>query len=167
MDKENSVHLPIIGEYEHRDLDIDISVRAQNLYALYGWAVDYGDFDLLTSILAPDIRITRGDVTYEGVDAFLDVYHRNWAADWSAGKHYISNVFASRDDDGCIRSRAYFQALFVRSDRTSLVVGRYDDSLVEINGKLCILHKRIYVEGTTELPESIREWGGYQLARVK
>jgi 3-phenylpropionate/cinnamic acid dioxygenase small subunit len=91
------------------------------------------------------------------------VYRNNWEADWSAGKHYIGNVLASRQDDGLVRSRAYFQAVFIRSDRTSKVIGRYDDLLEDVDGRLLIKHKRINVEGVVDLPESAREWGGYRL----
>lgn len=167
MSSENVVNRPEIAEYEHRNVNVELMVRAQNLFALYAWAVDYGDFDLLTSILGPEICITRGEDTHDGIEAFLDVYRRNWASDWSAGKHFISNVMASRADDGSIRSRAYFQAVFLRSDRTSMVIGRYDDSLVDIDGQLRIQHKRISVEGVVDLPRTFMEWGGYQLGRVK
>ncbi len=161
------VSRPIIDPTEWSGVNVELTVRAQQLYAQYAWAVDYGDFELLQNILAPDIAITRGDTTYQGLDEFLQVYHNNWAADWSAGKHYISNVIGTQDSDGNIRSRAYFQAVFVRSNRTSMVVGRYDDSLVEMDGSLLIAHKRIHVEGSVELPEVSRDWNGYQYARVK
>jgi len=158
---------PTMDEAEVKALDVDLAARASQVYAQYAWAVDYGDFELLESLVGPDITITRGDAEYPGLEAFLQVYRNNWAGDWSAGKHYISNVIASRQPDGLVRSRAYFQAVFIRSDHSTMVVGRYDDLLVEVDGQLKIHHKRIHVEGSLRLPESVREWGGYQLARVK
>lgn len=158
---------PIIASSEWTSPDIDLIARAQNLYVQYAWAVDYGDFELLTSLVAPEICITRGETTHDGLADFLQVYQSNWDADWSAGKHYISNVTASRDPETGIRSRAYFQAIFIRSDRTTMVVGRYDDTLIELDGRLQIAHKRIYVEGSLSLPEVTRDWNGYQFARVK
>lgn len=159
--------LPNIDAHELSSIDTDLTARATQLYALYAWAVDYGDFELLESLVAPDVTITRGDTEHPGLDAFMQVYRNNWDADWSAGKHYIMNVIASQQADGLVRSRAYFQATFIRSDHSTMVVGRYDDLLREIDGQFRIQHKRIHVEGSLRLPESVREWGGYQLARVK
>lgn len=159
--------LPKIDPRELANMQTDLSIRAMHLYALYAWAIDYGDFELLESLVAPEIVITRGDIDHPGLEAFMQVYRNNWDADWSAGKHYITNVVASRQADGLVRSRAYFQAVFIRSDHSTMIVGRYDDLLREIDGELRIQHKRIHVEGSLRLPESVREWGGYQLARVK
>lgn len=158
---------PAMEASEWKSLDLELSARAEQLYALYAWAVDYGDFELLESLTAPEITITRGDAEHPGIDSFLQVYRNNWEGDWSAAKHYIMNVIASRQADGLVRSRAYFQAMFIRSDHSTMVVGRYDDLLAEVDGQLKIQHKRIHVEGSIRLPESVREWGGYQLARVK
>jgi hypothetical protein len=154
---------PRIDPAEVAAMDLGLSNRAAQVYALYAFAIDYGDFDLLDSLLTEDIAITRGDTLHSGREAFLQVYRNNWEADWSAGKHYIGNVLASRQDDGLVRSRAYFQAVFIRSDRTSKVIGRYDDLLEDVDGRLLIKHKRINVEGVVDLPESAREWGGYRL----
>lgn len=158
---------PVMHSSERDALDVELTARASQLYAQYAWAVDYGDFELLESLTAPNIVITRGDTDHPGLEGFLQVYRNNWSADWSAGKHYISNVMASRQEEGLIRSRAYFQAVFIRSDHSTMIVGRYDDLLTESDGRLLIAHKRIHVEGSLRLPESVREWGGYQLARVK
>lgn len=161
------VSRPVIESADWASPDLDLIGGVQQLYVQYAWAVDYGDFELLTSLAAPEISITRGSVTYEGIAEFLAVYQSNWDADWSAGKHYISNITATRNAETGIRARAYFQAIFVRSNRTTMVVGRYDDSLVDTDGQLRIAHKRIYVEGSLDLPEVSRDWNGYQFARVK
>ena len=98
----------------------------------------------------------------------LQVYQNNWAADWSAAKHYISNVIASEDAAGNIQSRAYFQAVFMRSNTTHMLVGRYDDTLVVIDGDLRIQQKRLFIEGSIDLPETSREISRFSpFARVK
>jgi hypothetical protein len=154
---------PRIDPAELANLDTELASRAAQVYALYAFAIDYGDFDLLDSLLAEDIAITRGETLHSGREAFMQVYRNNWDADWSAGKHHIGNVLASRQDGGLVRSRAYFQAVFIRSDRTSVITGRYDDLLEDTDGRLLIKRKRINVEGVVDLPESAREWGGYRL----
>jgi len=164
---KDAISRPVIASTEWDSPDVDLIARAHQLYVQYAWAVDYGDFDLLTSLVAPEISITRGDVTYDGLAEFLKVYESNWDADWSAGKHYISNVTATKNSESGIKARAYFQAIFIRSNRSTMVVGRYDDTLVDNGGELQIAHKRIYVEGSLDLPEVSREWNGYQFARVK
>ena len=163
----DSVSRPIIASREWDLLEVDLIVRVQQLYVQYAWAVDYGDFDLLNALVVPEVSITRGEVTYHGLAEFLKVYENNWDADWSAGKHYISNVTATRNSESGITARAYFQAIFIRSNRTTMVVGRYEDSLVDNDGQLQIAHKRIYVEGSLDLPEVSRDWNGYQFAKVK
>lgn len=164
---QDSVSRPIIASHDWESPDTELIVRAQQLYVQYAWAVDYGDFDLLTSIVVPEVSITRGEATYHGLPEFLKVYQSNWDADWTAGKHYISNVTATRNPETGITARAYFQAIFIRSNRTTMVVGRYHDSLVDNGGQLQISHKRIFVEGSLDLPEVSRDWNGYQFARVK
>jgi len=158
----------VIDVSEWTKFDISLTACATNIYALYAWAVDNGDFNLLRSIVAPDIRITRNGMEHAGLDAFLGIYRNNWESDWSAAKHYISNVIASEDSDGNIRSRAYFQAVFIRSKLTNMVVGHYDDTLVATDGNLRIAHKRIFIEGSVDLPETSRDSGRFPpLARVK
>lgn len=158
---------PRMDRSERDGLDLELTARATQLYAVYAWAIDYGDFDLLESLVDPEVVITRGETDHPGLEAFMKVYHDNWSADWSAGKHYISNVIASRQSDGLIRSRAYFQAVFISSDHSTMVAGRYDDLLTDNDDHLRILHKRIQVEGSLRLPATAPEWAGYQVSRVK
>ena len=159
---------PVIGKSEWRTCDVSLVARASQLYAVYAWAIDNGDFHLLQSLLGPKISISINDTEHEGLDAFLQVYRNNWAADWTAAKHYISNIIASEDAAGNIRSRAYFQAVFMRSNTTHMLVGRYDDTLVVIDGDLRIQQKRLFIEGSIDLPETSREISRFSpFARVK
>lgn len=144
-------------------VDVELDAKVQRLYAVYAWAVDQGDFGLLDAIITTDIVITRGGVDYPGHEAFVQVYRNSWEGEWSASKHCITNLMATREEDGSIRGQAYFNAIFVRSDRTSMILGRYDDTLVERDGVVLISHKRILVEGIVELPPSATEWGGVPL----
>jgi len=144
-------------------VDAALQVKVERLYATYAWAVDQGDFDLLDSIITEDITITRGGVEIPGHEAFVEVYRNSWSGDFSASRHYISNIMAIREADGSIRGRAYFNAVFVRSDRTTMIVGRYEDTIVERDDIVLLSDKRIMVEGVVELPESAREWGGKPL----
>ncbi|NCG02968.1 MAG: hypothetical protein GWP22_05850, partial [Actinomycetales bacterium] len=72
------------------------------------------------------------------------------------------------DAAGNIQSRAYFQAVFMRSNTTHMLVGRYDDTLVVIDGDLRIQQKRLFIEGSIDLPETSREISRFSpFARVK
>ena len=144
-------------------MDVELHAKVQRLYAVYAWAVDQGDFGLLDAIITTDIVITRGGADFRGHEAFVQVYRNSWEGEWSASKHSITNVMATREEDGSIRGQAYFNAISVRSDRTSMTLGRYDDTLVERDGVVLISHKRILVEGIVELPPSATEWGGVPL----
>ena len=93
---------PVIGESEWRTFDMSLTARASHLCALYAWATDNGDFHLLQSLLGPKVAISTNGTEHQGLDAFLQVYRNNWAADWTAAKHYISNEIVSEDAAGNI-----------------------------------------------------------------
>ena len=116
-------------------MDVELHAKVQRLYAVYAWAVDQGDFGLLDAIITTDIVITRGGADYLGHEAFVQVYRNSWEGEWSASKHSITNVMATREEDGSIRGQAYFNATSVRSDRTSMTLGRYDDTYSRIGGR--------------------------------
>ena len=131
-----------------------LAARSAQLYYTYARAVDGGDLDTLRSIVTDDVLITRGDnPTEQGVEAFLDVYRAHNAKQVPVCKHVVTNVLAERDGDE-IRTHAYFQATFLETEQTRVIIGVYDDVHVEQDGELKLAHKKIRVQRVLELPAS-------------
>lgn len=131
-----------------------LGARSAELYYAYARAVDEGDLDGLRAIVTDDIKITRGDnPTEDGIEKFLDVYRAHNALNVPVCQHVVTNVLAEPDGDG-IKTHAYFQATFLETERTRVVIGRYDDVHVERDGKLKLAHKKIRVDRVVVLPAS-------------
>jgi hypothetical protein len=122
-----------------------LTARSALLYNLYADAVDRNDLDTLRELATDDIRITRGGkAEHGGIEAFLDIYRAHILRGFQVCQHAVTNVIASRDGD-LIRTSAYFQARLFHDQGTQILIGRYADDHVEVDGDLKIAHKNIHV----------------------
>jgi hypothetical protein len=129
-----------------------LTARSALLYNLYGDAVDREDLDTLRELATDDVRITRGGKSEPGgIEAFLDIYRAHILRKFQVCQHAVSNVIASRDGD-LTRTSAYFQARLFREEGTQVLIGRYADEHVEVDGDLKIAHKNIQVLKVVDLP---------------
>lgn len=131
----------------------EIERRVARLYAEYARAVDDGDLAALRAMVVDDVAITRGGETTRGAEEFMAVYQGVVDAGVPC-QHVVSGLMVDAAEDGGLRARAYFRALFFDSGETRLVVGRYDDALVEDGGTWRFAHKRNLVERIVPLPAS-------------
>jgi 3-phenylpropionate/cinnamic acid dioxygenase small subunit len=132
-----------------------LAARSAELYYTYARAVDEGDLDTLRAICSDDIRITRGDnPTEDGIEKFLDVYRAHNALQVPVCQHVVTNVLVAGRDGEEITTHAYFQATFLETERTRVVIGTYDDVHVEQDGMLKLAHKKIKVDRVVVLPAS-------------
>jgi hypothetical protein len=131
----------------------EIERRVARLYAEYARAVDDGDLVTLRAMVADDVAITRGGETFPGVEEFMAVYQGVVDAGVPC-QHAVTGLLVDATSGGGLRVRAYFRALFFDAPGTRLVVGRYDDDLVEVDGHLRFAHKRNLVERVVALPAS-------------
>jgi len=131
----------------------EIEQRVARLYAEYARAVDDGDLVALRAMVADDVVITRGGETFPGVEEFMAVY-RGVVDAGVPCQHSVTALLVDAAEGGGLRVRAYFRALFFDVGETRLVVGRYDDELVEADGRLRFAHKRNLVERVVALPAS-------------
>lgn len=127
--------------------------RVARLYAEYARAVDDGDLAALRAMVIDDVAITRGGETFPGAEEFMAVY-RGVVDAGVPCQHSVTGLLVDAAASGGLRARAYFRALFFDVDETRLVVGRYDDELVEADGRLRFTHKRNLVERIVALPAS-------------
>ena len=111
--------------------DPELSARAAQFLYRYASATDSGDFSALAELLAPDVVLDRPDGVLHGREAFLDVYRSVHQSRSGISQHSVTNVRASRDDDGCVRVAAYFRAAVVGAGGLTVILGRYDDILRE------------------------------------
>jgi hypothetical protein len=115
------------------------------LYNLYADAVYREDLDALRGLATDDVRITRGGKAEQGgIEAFLDIYRAHILREFQVCQHAVTNVIATRDE-GLIRTSAYFQARLFSERGTQVLIGRYADDHVEVDGDLKIAHKNIHV----------------------
>ena len=122
-----------------------LTARCALLYNLYADAVDRNDLETLRELATDDIRITRGGKAEPGgIEAFLDIYRAHIRREFQVCQHAVTNVIASRDGD-LIRTSAYFQARLFSRQGTQILIGRYADDHVEVDGDLKIAHKNIHV----------------------
>ena len=129
-----------------------LTARSALLYNLYADAVDRDDLDTLRELATDDVRITRGGSEEPGgIEAFLDIYRAHVQRAFVACQHAVSNVIAEQDGD-LIRTTAYFQARLFRADGTQVLIGRYADDHVEVDGDLKIAHKNIQVIKVIDAP---------------
>jgi hypothetical protein len=129
-----------------------LTARSALLYNLYADAVDREDLDALRALATDDVRITRGGKSEPGgIEAFLDIYRAHIRRAFVACQHAVTNVIAARDGD-LIRTSAYFQARLFSAGGTQVLIGRYADEHVEVDGDLRITHKNIQVLKVVDLP---------------
>lgn len=131
----------------------EIERRVGRLYAEYARAVDDGDLDSLRAMVVDDVAITRGGETSTGAEGFMAVY-RGVVDAGVPCQHSVTGLLVDAAVGGGFRARAYFRALFFDAGESRLVVGRYDDELVEVDGLLRFAHKRNLVERIVALPAS-------------
>ena len=128
-----------------------LTARSALLYNLYADAVDRNDLDTLRELATDDIRITRGGKAEPGgIEAFLDIYRAHILRKFQVCQHAVTNVIASPDGD-LIRTSAYFQARLFNQQGTQILIGRYADDHVEVDGDLKIAHKNIHVHKVMEV----------------
>jgi SnoaL-like domain len=122
-----------------------LTARSALLYNLYADAVDREDLDALRALATDDVRITRGGKAEQGgIEAFLDIYRAHILRGFQVCQHAVTNVIATRDGD-LIRTSAYFQARLFTERGTQVLIGRYADDQVDVDGDLKIAHKNIHV----------------------
>ncbi|WP_101525870.1 nuclear transport factor 2 family protein [Nocardioides houyundeii] len=129
----------------------ELLTRVQQWYAEYAGAVDRGDLEALAGLVTEDVTIARPGATEQGKEAFLDVYRGHVAQGIPLCQHAVTNVEATVGERG-IEARAYFRAFFFEDQGTRLVVGQYDDLLVESHGRLRAAHKGNVVQRILRLP---------------
>jgi hypothetical protein len=128
-----------------------LTARCALLYNLYADAVDRNDLETLRELAMDDIRITRGGKAESGgIEAFLDIYRAHELRGFQVCQHAVTNVIASPDGD-LIRTSAYFQARLFNRQGTQILIGRYADDHVEVDGDLKIAHKDIHVHKVVEV----------------
>ena len=131
-----------------------LAARSAQLYYTYARAVDEGDLDALRGIATDDIKTSRGtNPTVDGVEAFLDVYRAHNDLHIPVCKHVVTNIMARREGADIV-THAYFQATFLETETTRIIIGCYDDVHREAGGELKLAHKKITVQRTLELPAS-------------
>ena len=131
-----------------------LAARSAQLYYTYARAVDEGDLDALRGIATDDIKTSRGtNPTVDGVEAFLDVYRAHNDLHVPVCKHVVTNIMARREGADIV-THAYFQATFLETETTRIIIGCYDDVHREAGGELKLAHKKITVQRTLELPAS-------------
>lgn len=125
--------------------------RVARHYARYAEAVDAGDIDALRSQVIDQVVITRPGEEAVGVEAYLDVYRQVIAQQIPLTQHSVTNVLAEYAGER-IHARANFRAMFFEAKTTRLVIGRYADELVDLDGTLRFAHKRNHVQRVLTLP---------------
>lgn len=131
-----------------------LAARSAQLYYTYARAVDEGDLDTLRAIATDDIKTSRGtNPTVDGVEAFLDVYRAHNDLHIPVCKHVVTNIMARREGADIV-THAYFQATFLETELTRIIIGCYDDVHREAGDELKLAHKKITVQRTLELPAS-------------
>lgn len=129
-----------------------LTARSALLYNLYADAVDRTDLETLRELATDDIRITRGGKAEPGgIEAFLDIYRAHIRRGFQVCQHAVTNVIASPYGE-LIRTSAYFQARLFNQQGTQILIGRYADDHVEVDGDLKIAHKNIHVHKVMEVP---------------
>jgi len=63
----------------------------RGLFASYRWAVDAQDPAGLTPIFSPDIVVTAGGTTFDGLDAAISFFSESWSSP-AVRRHFITNV---------------------------------------------------------------------------
>lgn len=134
-----------------KNADSELSAKAAQLLFSYARAVDDGDFGALAELIAHDVVLHSPGGIYQGRDDFIEVYRSVRASRSGGSQHLIANVQACREENGVIRSAAYFNAVIFGSEGASLVCGRYDDLLREESGRLSFLRKGNQVDYTVQL----------------
>ncbi len=128
-----------------------LMLEVQRWYADYAAAVDLGDLEALADLVVDDVVLQRPGAVQQGREAFLDVYRGHVAQGIPLCQHAVTNVRAVAQDEGVVTT-AYFRAFFFDQDGTRLVVGRYDDLLVERSGRLRAARKSNVVQRILRLP---------------
>jgi len=129
-----------------------LPARAAQLLYAYTRAVDEGDLDALATMVVDDVAITRADGTRTGRDAFVAVYRGFRDSGKTVSRHAVTNVQAFPVGMSSIRVLAYFSATIVDPHATRLVVGTYDDEVLDGVDGLRFTHKRVLVETVLPLP---------------
>lgn len=135
----------------------DLLGRVLRLYAIYARACDNSNELGLRDLMVEDVRLSRGDSTFEGIEAVLTEYRGGFSARLLSSHHLIVNVLADRGDDGVTRAQAYFTAVVTKPNRSWMYVGQYDDEIRDVEGALRFAHKRISVDTVLELPAPLAD----------
>ncbi|MFH5821852.1 nuclear transport factor 2 family protein [Georgenia sp. AZ-5] len=136
--------------------DVLLHHLAHQLLHTYARLVDAQDLDGLATITHPDVVLTRHDGTREGREAFLDLYRQFAASDVHRSQHMVTNVVATRGADGVVHVASTFLA-FTEHDAggARLTWGRYDDDMVEHEGRWVFAAKRIRIARTVLVDEAM------------
>jgi 3-phenylpropionate/cinnamic acid dioxygenase small subunit len=134
--------------------DPELSARVAQVLYRYASAIDSGDFSALGELLDPEVILDRPDGVVHGRKAFIDVYRSVHEARAGVSQHAVTNVQASRDDDGSVRVAAYFRAAIVSADGLTVILGRYADILREEPGGFRFVRKGNLVDAVIPIRSS-------------
>ena len=129
--------------------------RVTALYHDYAWAVDDHDFSALRALLTDDVCLTANAWEVQGVDRFIETYEGLLTGTGGPSRHFVTNVRATRSEDGTIRTEAYFQAIFHGASSFRIQTGRYRDLHVETPAGLRIAHKWVESDPNLVLPRTV------------
>ena len=144
--------------------DTELAARAAHVFYAYARGVDEGDFETLAALVTDDFKVSRSDGELDGREGFLSLYRAFRDSPVETSQHVITNVQAAREDDGTIRARAYFNAtMFDPDGGFRLIVGQYSDTLVDVDDRLLLKHKRITVQRAIKIPIETQAWSGVSI----
>jgi ketosteroid isomerase-like protein len=138
---------------------MSLFAEVSQLQAAYCRAIDERDRDRLRALVTDDVEFVAADGTATvGVDGFMAVFERYWAAAASPGLHFVSNVelLAPAPGEAGVPTYATFHA--VSADAAGVVTttwGRYRDRVVRADdGALRFAAKRIEPWGRVRHPSA-------------
>lgn len=129
----------------------EVIAEAMQTLARYALALDNRDVEALVGLLADDVRLTRGDEEFEGIDAFLDAYRPFLDAPTGA-RHMVTNMIVDEPAPGCATVRSRFEASVFSEAETRRIIGSYEDDLILVDGAWLFQHKRNFLEWQLQLP---------------
>jgi ketosteroid isomerase-like protein len=119
--------------------------RAEQLLTTYTRLVDAKDVEGLAAIAHPNIVLTRRGGTQHGREAFVDLYRQFAASDVIDSQHMTTNVAVTEQAGGTLSVTSRFLAITTHPDGARMAWGRYDDDMVEHEGRLVFSAKRIEI----------------------
>src|SRR5690625_615778 len=131
--------------------------RAQQLLNTYTRYVDSKNFEAMASIAHPEIELVRSTAgTSHGREAFVDLYRSFASSDVVTSQHMTTNLEVTEQQDGTLAVAARFVAITTHPEAGARYTwGRYEDEMVEYEGKLVFKAKRIQITRTALISEDM------------